>query len=236
MFSRLFSSKPQSNKESEQAVTAGRSLSPSTESASVSASAATGAPGSPTRIPLPPSRSPSPVLDPAAFHSLVTTCPPKTLYAYTLSRLQLGKNFYSQFFFQLILKPVVQQHLQSCVPFQRSSGLLSRPRVCIVYAATKVILRSTTTTAAAQCHMMTRAQKSSMWGTLGARRQAHMRHGGSAVVRPLKAMVTWVHQAAGVTRGSILCVIAFESITPWPGVNYVCFWVPDGSQTCTIPE
>ena len=107
MFSRLFSSKPQSNKESEQAVTAGRSLSPSTESASVSASAATGAPGSPTRIPLPPSRSPSPVLDPAAFHSLVTTCPPKTLYAYTLSRLQLGS---ANFLFTVLLSTHIETH------------------------------------------------------------------------------------------------------------------------------
>jgi hypothetical protein len=107
MFSRLFSSKPKTNQESEQVVTAGRSPSPSTESASVSASAATGAPGSPTRVPLPPSHSPSPEPDPTSLHSLVTTCPPKTLYAYTLSRLELGKaNFIRSSSFQLMRNPV----------------------------------------------------------------------------------------------------------------------------------
>ena len=88
MFSRLFSSKPKPS--TEQPVAAGRSLSPSTESASVSASAATAAPGSPTRVALPPSRTPSPDPGPAALHSLISTCPPKTLYAYTLPRLELG--------------------------------------------------------------------------------------------------------------------------------------------------
>jgi hypothetical protein len=162
MFLRLFSSKGKTVKESERPVIAGRSPSPSTESASISASAATGAPGSPTRVALPPSPSPSPELDPAALHSLIKTCPPKTLHAYTVSQLELGDPAPFAVLLSSHEMAVSQPPPQSCMHSRRSSGLSSHRHGCTVCVVIKVTLRSKTTTAAARCRTMTRAQKSNI--------------------------------------------------------------------------
>lgn len=66
-------------------------------------------------------------------------------------------------------------------------------------------------TAAAQCHMTTRAQKLSMWDTPGVRSRVHMRPGGNAVEKPLKATAIWVPPAVGVTKESIPYVVDIQS-------------------------